>query len=448
MTLNDLKVEIFPDINDAPVAATAQQAGNGADLIDRFNSLNDQTIFIQNRGNTNLNQINIIATKANENEDKLEAIENSGIINLNKPDTLWGDYQELYVDADNGDDNNDGSEDFPLKTIKAATDILKTKIVDQNFALYLMGTFNEPIDLSEIYGLTSGEAYHQGQYIEFYGDGGNPVTINVDEEFILFNPDPKQRLNIYISEVSFNSSTNSLKIKNQSGLLNLENCSFNKTTTNESYVLEVYHADKVEIYGSEPTHRFYANGETSENGLYIENAFVSADGMTFESLSTAVTVGRNGKFNNTSEQNTFTNISNKYNLTNLGILKTDYIEDLTNNSNPLNYNPSDYREGILLNKLSDRIFYLDSNDSNTTKTLIGKSSKNEQLFYFSLNQIDAGTVIKIKINNATVATLNDTTLELKINSNLPYIFSSQALEVEIVGTVSDDTVLTILGFDY
>ena len=161
MSLQDLKVEIFTNINDAPVAATAQQAGNGADLIDRFNNLIDETLTIQSRGNTNLNQINVIATKANENEDKLQAIENSGVVNLNKPTTLWGYYGELYIDSVNGDDNDDGSEENPLKTIKAATDIVKTKIVDQGFDLYLSGTFNEPIDLSEVYVVTSGEAYYQ-----------------------------------------------------------------------------------------------------------------------------------------------------------------------------------------------------------------------------------------------------------------------------------------------
>jgi len=42
MSLEDLKVEIFPDINDQPRTATANQAGNGADLINRFNALVDQ----------------------------------------------------------------------------------------------------------------------------------------------------------------------------------------------------------------------------------------------------------------------------------------------------------------------------------------------------------------------------------------------------------------------
>lgn len=39
---NEFKVPIFTNINDKPVEPTASKAGNGADMIERFNSLIDQ----------------------------------------------------------------------------------------------------------------------------------------------------------------------------------------------------------------------------------------------------------------------------------------------------------------------------------------------------------------------------------------------------------------------
>ena len=48
MALADFQVDIFTGINDAPRAATAELAGNGSDLIARFNGLVDFLIAAKN----------------------------------------------------------------------------------------------------------------------------------------------------------------------------------------------------------------------------------------------------------------------------------------------------------------------------------------------------------------------------------------------------------------
>jgi acid phosphatase class B len=40
--INQYKIEIFEGINDNPISANSESGGNGADLIDRFNSVIDE----------------------------------------------------------------------------------------------------------------------------------------------------------------------------------------------------------------------------------------------------------------------------------------------------------------------------------------------------------------------------------------------------------------------
>jgi hypothetical protein len=62
-TLDQLKVEIFPGINDVPVIANANKAGNGSDLINRLNQIIEK-----------LKEINSLTTQVNTLSASLDGL--------------------------------------------------------------------------------------------------------------------------------------------------------------------------------------------------------------------------------------------------------------------------------------------------------------------------------------------------------------------------------------
>jgi hypothetical protein len=115
MDLQPLKVPIFPNVNNIPQPPTALQAGNGSDLIARYNNL-----------------IDVLSVPAGIHTD-----------------------EEIYVSAINGNDANNGKTyETAYKTIKAAVAWVSTKKINRYFRIWLEGTFNEPIDLSAITGVS------------------------------------------------------------------------------------------------------------------------------------------------------------------------------------------------------------------------------------------------------------------------------------------------------
>lgn len=117
MNLQQFKTEIFTDINDLPRAATAEQASNGSDTINRVNGL-------------------------------IDAIEPK----INSIPEYWGD-AEIFLHLTTGDDGNNGlSQATALASVEAVTNLIASKTIDKKSTVVIVGTlpFNAQFNLQNI----------------------------------------------------------------------------------------------------------------------------------------------------------------------------------------------------------------------------------------------------------------------------------------------------------
>lgn len=120
------KVPVFPGINDIPVQPTAELAGNGSDLINRYNNL------VQDL-ESEFNQLAQASSK-----------------------TLLPLDQNFYVNSASGnDDTGDGSQATPYASFNKLSKVLKQSIIANSVIIFVSGQFDEVIDLSGLTGQIS-----------------------------------------------------------------------------------------------------------------------------------------------------------------------------------------------------------------------------------------------------------------------------------------------------
>lgn len=167
--INSLSVPIYPGINDAPVPATANRAGNGSDLINRFNQLIAEIIPLSQR---------------------IASIPSEPAIDSFHPDSVT-----YYVDYSSTNAVEDGNFETPFKTISRALAFIKTKRID--YSLYLDVVSSSPINETlDFRGLKSNGIYAYEEsnilFLEFRG-----LTFNFNKTNRLLFPENEDVLIVF-----------------------------------------------------------------------------------------------------------------------------------------------------------------------------------------------------------------------------------------------------------
>lgn len=153
LDISSLKVPIFAGKNDVPKAPTAEDAGNGPDLIARFNSLIDSLA-----GNSN----------------------SSGQLVLEQ-NTQW------FVDSSNGSDENDGlTEQEPFGSLQKASSVAASYFNPSSYLrqIYLMAGSHNGALLKGF--ISQGE----NDYIEITGLATGPEQVIINSPVQIFKSGP------------------------------------------------------------------------------------------------------------------------------------------------------------------------------------------------------------------------------------------------------------------
>lgn len=205
--LTDYKVPVFAGINGVPEVPTAQQAGNGSDLINRLNGLIDE-----------------LQTKLDQVDDSLASAGSGGIPVLAES-KIW------YVDSVNGNDqNNDGlSSGNAFASLYAA---LYAAISHRNPDLYSRTIQLLDGDHTGAY-LPGFISYGPSDFITIAGNSADPRAVTIGGEPCIQHTEPGR---YQIENVKLvNASGSSSCIKVEKAHLRLGNIVFGQAGSSHVY---------------------------------------------------------------------------------------------------------------------------------------------------------------------------------------------------------------------
>ena len=210
---DQFKTAIFPGINDEPREATAEEAGNGSDLIFRINGLIDR--------------LNILISPK------------------------WGE-TSIYIDGTNGNDTNDGlTESTQIKTQDRLVRLIESKVINNKLTIVGSNIALSGIDLANVQNTSDA-------HLMFVRGNGNLDFIPSETSRTIALRNEPENLKISFEYITFLLSDNVAFSDLKE--LNIHNCSFISQGNYNGNLLFLYDVKQSKISGS------VFNGNSTGNG--------------------------------------------------------------------------------------------------------------------------------------------------------------------------------------
>lgn len=396
------KTRIFPGINDLPVEASQEQASNGSSLIDKINGLCDT-----------LNTLDV--------SKNVEITE------------MWEQFSTFYLNTVNGNDNNSGFyNEQAKKTVTSLIDLIRTKQMLYPITIYVEGEINETLDFSKLKQVI--RTIDSDFDIYIYTELQKQCIIKHSHEIIKHSFDSPVSVNF--RDCKFVSLQDGLKLNNLRKKIKFSGCTFEGAFNAYSSVLNIQDCSLIQIENYTPGSFIKGDSNCFYGLICCHNSNLYLDGGSFDGFYMPISLFGFSTIINEGNFIAFNNYSKVAEIYRGATLLSSHPESFLNHINT-------YGTGKFNNFISER--FVLNQTSDTTITLFTNQTSFKKALAFSVNSLPINTTAKLYIDEiSTELILSESILIAKSNSiELPIVEVGQALKIEIVGTIPNNTIFTI-----